>query len=76
MPLDLLNQAREKVLVAGGPEMVNAFRAVARAYALALKKSSGRPVTEAVFLFLQPQMEVAVEDLDGAMADAGRAAVV
>jgi len=26
--------------------------------------------------FLQPQLEVSVEDLDGAMADAGRAAVV
>jgi len=31
VPLDLLNQAREKVLVAGGSEMVNAIRAVARA---------------------------------------------
>ncbi len=52
------------------------YRLQGGAYALALKKSSGRPVTEAVFLFLQPQMEVAVEDLEGAMADAGRAAVV
>lgn len=51
------------------------FRLQGGAYALALKTSSGRSVTEAVFLFLQPQMEVAVEDLDGAMADAGRAAV-
>ncbi len=42
---------------------------------MALKKSSGRPVTEAVFLFLQLQQEVAIEDLEEAMADAGRAAV-
>ncbi len=39
VPLHLLNQAREKVLVAGGPEMVNAIRAVARASAEA---ASGR----------------------------------
>ena len=37
--LDLLNQAREKVLVAGGSEMVNAFRAVARA---SVEVASGR----------------------------------
>jgi len=49
------------------------YRLQGGAYALALKKSSGRPVTEAVFL--QPQQEVAIEDLEGAMADAGRAAV-
>ena len=39
VPLDLLNQAREKVLVAGGSEKVNAIRAVARASAEA---ASGR----------------------------------
>ena len=39
VPLDLLNQAREKMLVAGGSEMVNAIRAVARASAEA---ASGR----------------------------------
>ena len=42
VPLNLLNQAREKVLVAGGPEMVNAIRAVARASAEAA--SGGSPV--------------------------------
>ena len=51
------------------------YRLQGGAYALALTKSSGKPVTEAVFLFLQPQHEVAIEDLEGAMADAGRAAV-
>ena len=51
------------------------YRLQGGAYALALKKSCGRPVTEAVFLFLQPQQEVAIEDLEEAMADAGRAAV-
>ncbi len=43
VPLDLLNQAREKVLVAGGSEMVNAFRAVARASAEA---ASGRTLED------------------------------
>ncbi len=41
--LDLLNQAREKVLVAGGPEMVNAFRAVARA---SVEAASGRSLED------------------------------
>ena len=50
------------------------YRLQGGAYALALKKSSGRPVTEAVFLFLQPQQEVAIENLEEAMADASRAA--
>ena len=39
-PLNLLNQAREKVLVAGGSEMVNAIRAVARASAEAASGQS------------------------------------
>ncbi len=43
VPLDLLNQAREKVLVAGGPEMVNAFRAVARA---SVEAASGRSLED------------------------------
>ena len=43
VPLDLLNQAREKVLVAGGPEMVNAFQAVARA---SVEAASGRSLED------------------------------
>ncbi len=43
VPLDLLNQAREKVLVAGGSEKVNAIRAVARASAEA---ASGRSLED------------------------------
>ena len=41
VPLHLLNQAKEKVLVAGGSEMVNAIRAVVRASA---EVASGRSI--------------------------------
>jgi len=51
------------------------YRLQGGAYALALGKLSGRPVKEAVFLFLQPKREVIIEDLEGAMADARNAAV-
>ena len=43
VPLDLLNQAREKVLVAGGSEKLNAIRAVARASA---ETASGRSLED------------------------------
>ncbi len=43
VPLELLNQAREKVLVAGGSEKINAIRAVARASAEA---ASGRSLED------------------------------
>ena len=43
VPLHLLNQAKEKVLVAGGSEMVNAIRAVVRASAEA---ASGRSIED------------------------------
>ena len=43
VPLGLLNQAREKVLVAGGSDKVNAIRAVARASAEA---ASGRSLED------------------------------
>ena len=47
------------------------YRLQGGAYDLALKKS-GRLVTEAVFLFLQPQLEVAVEDFVGTSAPGRR----
>ena len=52
------------------------YRLQGGAYALALQNSSGRLVKEVVFLFLQPQQAVVVEDLDGAMADAAAAAAI
>jgi ATP-dependent helicase/nuclease subunit A len=54
---------------------MDSYRLQGGAYALALGKSSGRLVKEAVFLFLQPQREVIIDDLEGAMADAGKAVV-
>jgi ATP-dependent helicase/nuclease subunit A len=51
------------------------YRLQGGAYALALQKSSGKSVKEAVFLFLQPETEVVIVDLEGAINAAGRAAV-
>jgi len=50
------------------------YRLQGGAYALALQISTSMLVKEAVFLFLQPKQEVAIEDLAGAMADARKAA--
>lgn len=50
------------------------YRLQGGAYALALQNSSGRLVKEAVFLFLQPQQQVAIDDLDGAIQEASTAA--
>jgi len=51
------------------------YRRQGGAYALALQKSSGKSVKEAVFVFLQPEKEVVIEDLDGAIDAAVLAAV-
>ena len=51
------------------------YRLQGGAYALALQKSSGKSVKEAVFLFLQPETEVVIVDLEGAINAAARAAV-
>jgi len=51
------------------------YRLQGGAYALALQRSSGKSVKQAVFLFLQPEKEVAIEDLEGAIVDVGRMVV-
>ena len=56
-------------------QSMGSYRLQGGAYALALQTSSKKSVKEAVFLFLQPGKEVVVEDLEGAIEDAGRSAV-
>jgi ATP-dependent helicase/nuclease subunit A len=51
------------------------YRLQGGAYALALEKAAGRPVKEVVFIFLQPEKEVSVQDLHGAIVDAQTAAL-
>ena len=50
------------------------YRLQGGAYALAAARVTGLPVREVVFVFLQPQREVHVDDLEKAMAAAEEAA--
>ena len=51
------------------------YRLQGGGYALALSKATGATVKEVSFLFLEPNREVTVEDLSGAMEDAEDAAL-
>ncbi len=51
------------------------YRLQGGGYALALSKATGATVKEVSFLFLEPNREVTVEDLSGAMQDAEEAAL-
>ena len=51
------------------------YRLQGGGYALALSKATGATVKEVSFLFLEPNREVTVEDLSGAMEDAEEAAL-
>ena len=56
------------------PEAVNRYRLQGGAYAHAIQVLTGRPVKEAVFLYLQPRREERLPDLPQAMQDALAAA--
>lgn len=51
------------------------YRLQGGAYALALSRATEANVKEIVFLFLQPQLEIPIEDVAGAMAEAQKAAL-
>ena len=51
------------------------YRLQGGGYALALSKATGETVKEVSFLFLEPNREVTVDDLSGAMKDAEEAAL-
>ena len=51
------------------------YRLQGGGYALALSKATGATVKEVSFLFLEPNREVSVDDLSGAMEDAEDAAL-
>ncbi len=55
-------------------DTVERYRLQGGAYAYALQEVTGRPVKEVVFLYLQPQREVKLEDLAEAMVEAVDAA--
>ncbi len=55
-------------------EAMERYRLQGGAYALAVQRVTGRPVREVIFVFLQPQIEEPVKDLDALVADAGAAA--
>ena len=52
------------------PESVQRYRLQGGAYAHALQELTGKPVTEVVFLYLQPRREQQLPDLPGAMREA------
>ena len=55
-------------------EAVNRYRLQGGAYAHAIQTLTGKPVKEVVFLYLQPNREETIQDLQQAMADARSAA--
>ncbi len=55
-------------------EAVARYRLQGGAYAHAIGAATGKPVKEVVFLYLQPQREVTLEDVPGAMRQAAEAA--
>ena len=55
-------------------EAVNRYRLQGGAYAHAIQTLTGKPVKEVVFLYLQPNREETLQDLQQAMADARSAA--
>ena len=56
------------------PDSMQRYRLQGGAYAHAVNRITGRPVKEMVFLYLQPDREVALPDLPGAMEEARAAA--
>ena len=56
-------------------DVAQRYRLQAGAYALALTESTGRPVREVVFLFLQPRREEALSDIDALVSEARAAAL-
>ena len=52
------------------PEVIDRYRLQGGAYAYAISQITGKPVKEVVFLYLQPNREVALANLAGAMMEA------
>ena len=56
------------------PKVMHRYRLQGGAYAHTIGRITGKPVKEVVFLYLHPNSEVVLTDLQGAMSDAEEAA--
>ena len=72
--LVVVDYKTDSVSAEGAEDAVARYRLQGGAYAHAVGKVAGKPVKEVVFLYLQPQREVRLEDVPGAMREAVDAA--
>ena len=72
--LVVVDYKTDSVAAEEAQEAVVRYRLQGGAYAHAIGMATGKPVKEVVFLYLQPQQEVTLDDLTEAMQDAAAAA--
>ena len=68
--LVVVDYKTDSVSADGAGDAVSRYRLQGGAYAHAVREVTGKPVKEVVFLYLQPQQEVRLEDLSQAMREA------
>ena len=72
--LVVVDYKTDAVTAGEAPDAVARYRLQGGAYAHAVREVTGRPVKEVVFLYLQPQREVMLEDVAEAIWEAANAA--